>query len=199
MISIMTRPSTANHLTRPKKRGRGRKNIGGNYGTRKPSHDDNNSMTKHDRPPFFSPLFSPQQMYLLIDRQSRRRREVETLVKKQHLSRRDQWLAPLLLFDYLKSDSDPLTKSALKGASSPLSSRLVRSDRPRASFVRNTSGQGSSFILRGSMNRIDFTALPLVPRRPRNAGGRGGRINCPNGGTEILESRVCVYMYVCVY
>lgn len=115
------------------------------------------------------------------------------------LSRRDQWLAPLLLFDYLKSDSDPLTKSALKGASSPLSSRLVRSDRPRASFVRNTSGQGSSFILRGSMNRIDFTALPLVPRRPRNAGGRGGRINCPNGGTEILESRVCVYMYVCVY
>lgn len=55
MISIMTRSSTANHLTRPKKRGRGRKNIGGNYGTRKPesSHDDNNSMTKHDRPPFF--------------------------------------------------------------------------------------------------------------------------------------------------
>lgn len=114
------------------------------------------------------------------------------------LSRRDQWLAPLLLFDYLKSDSDPLTKSALKGASSPLSSRLVRSDRPRASFVRNTSGQGSSFILRGSMNRIDFTALPLVPRRPRNAGGRGGRINCPNGGTEILESCVCVYICMCV-
>lgn len=130
------------------------------------------------------------------------------------LPERDQWLGTnggrplpfLLFFDYLKSDSqrDPLTNSVRFQGSAPLCRRVSFDRIGCERFVRNTSGQGSSFILRGSMNRIDFTALPLVPRRPRNALNGGGGSSEGEGLIAEMEGpkrsdRACTYKHTYVY
>lgn len=57
------------------------------------------------------------------------------------------------------------------------------------------------------MNRIDFTALPLVPRRPRNALNGGGGSSEGEGLIAEMEGpivrvriniRMCVYIYIYV-
>lgn len=142
----------------------------------------------------------PEQMYSLcsVNRvsvcwRSTGRRSGKESVKKQQIpgQKRDQWLGdrPLspsppppsrsLFFDYLKSDSEI-----------PLRTRSVRfQDRPlcrRVSFdpIGCVSYVAGSFILRGSMNRIDFTA-----RRPANA--TTGSI----AEIQILESCLCMCIH----
>lgn len=70
-------------------------------------------------------------------------------------------------FDYLKSNLKIPLRTArftFKIVQRPfvVASGSIGSSRPER-FVRNTSGRGSSFILRGSMNRIDFTFSLVVP------------------------------------
>lgn len=54
------------------------------------------------------------------------------------------------------------------------------------------------------MNRIDFTALPLVPRRPRNALNGGGGSSEGEGLIAEMEGpkrsdRACTYKHTYVY
>lgn len=198
MISIMTRPSTANHLTRPKKRGRGRKNIGGNYGTRKPSHDDNNSMTKHDRPPFFSPLFSPQQMYLLIDRQSRRRREVGEKVAS--LEERSMARPPPPPFRLLEKrlGSPYEVPGPLWRERAPLCRRVSfdRIGRERVSYgIRRDKAAPSSFEVQWT-GSISPLCRSCRAGRGTRGGGEGGLIAQTEGPKS--SNRVCVYICVCM-
>lgn len=87
-----------------------------------------------------------------------------------------------LFFDYLKSNLEIPLRTArftFKIVQRPfvVASGSIGSSRPER-FVRNTSGRGSSFILRGSMNRIDFTFSLVVPGNANRRALR--RINYSN-------------------
>lgn len=174
MISIMTRSSTANHLTRPKKRGRGRKNIGENYGTRKPSHDDNNSMTKHDRPPFFH--FSRPNRFVNRPSESSTQRSGNVGEKVASLEERSMARPPLLLFDYLKSDSDPLTKCPVRFEGSELPFVVASRSIGSAASEFRTEYVGTRQLLHPSRfnepDRFHRSAARAAPAEERGGEGR---------------------------
>lgn len=130
------------------------------------------------------------------------------------LPERDQWLGtnggrplpflPLLrvppLFRLLEkrlAERSPYELGPLSRERSPLSSRLVRSDRLRAF---RTEHVGTRQLLHPSRfnepDRFHRSAARAAPAKERVERGRGqqrGRgINCRNGGTETLRS--CVYV-----
>lgn len=198
MISIMTRPSTANHLTRPKKRGRGRKNIGGNYGTRKPSHDDNNSMTKHDRPPFFH--FSRPNRFVNRPSESSTQRSGNVGEKVASLEERSMARPPPPPFRLLEKrlGSPYEVPGPLWRERAPLCRRVSfdRIGRERVSYgIRRDKAAPSSFEVQWT-GSISPLCRSCRAGRGTRGGGEGGLIAQTEGPKS--SNRVCVYICMCM-